>query len=581
MEDQHKSFVLRDDSSSESELNSGTKVLQDTHRQRFEMKSDFFEVAPLAIIITDEKSRINTINPPAEELFGYSLQELAGKNIEILIPDDLRNKHVHHRNQYIKTPYTRSMGIGMDLLGKKKNGDIIPVEIGISTQYQGEEVQIICFINDISKRVQYEELLEQQNSFLSALHETSLSILGRLDLDQLLESIITKAAGILECKHGHIYLLNQDNGKFEKRVGMGGFLTSHSTLDKVEDEVVSEVVDSADAVIKMLSTDIDLPESDLSDDMSCVMGVPLVFENDVIGVICIAGEAETNRSTDLIGTEMINYFGELASIAIQNAKLFSKVEESRVESEQQKKRMERELRIASSVQIGLLPREFPAVKGWSFASQWKPANEVAGDYYDFVMREDDCFDIIIADVTDKGVPAALFMAHSKTLLRSSIENSGSLLESVNRTNAAIIGDDVGPFVTMFLTRINAKTGELSYINAGHEPAMVYKARTNDIVELTQTGVPLGVDKELVYDELRLNLEIGDFIIMYTDGVTEAMDLEFNQFGKDKLKDAIIELSNKTSEEIATGLLLRVEEHIGSSMPSDDIAILVAQRETIL
>ena len=384
----------------------------------------------------------------------------------------------------------------------------------------------------------------------------------------------------MACNHGHIYLLNKVNGKYEKRVGIGGFLSNYSTLDKLEEMIVSEVADLEDAIMKRLNSDINSKGDDHVDGISCIMGVPLVLENEIAGVICIAGEAEANRSTNLISTEMINYFGELASIALQNAKLFSEIEELRIESERQKKRMERELRIASSIQIGLLPNKFPEVKGWSFASQWKPAYEVAGDYYDFIIRKDGCFDLIIADVTDKGVPAALFMAHSKTLLRSSIESSGSLLESINKTNASIIGDDVGPYVTMFLTRVNAKTGKLSYINAGHEPAMVYKAKTKEIIELTKTGIPLGLDKDLVYDEEWLSLENGDFIILYTDGVSEAMDPEFKQFGKDKLKDAIMALSNKPSEEIAKGLLKKVEEHIGSSMPSDDIAILVAQREEL-
>lgn len=580
MENKHISTDTGGYSSHEKEIIKGSNGGPDPIEGHFDMKSDFFEVAPLAIIITDEKSQIININPMAEDLFGYSLQELTGRKIETLIPENLRKKHVDHRNQYIKTPYTRSMGIGMDLAGKKKNGDIVPVEIGISYQYQEDEIQIVCFINDISKRIRYEELLQKQNSFLSALHETSLSILGRTDLEQLLESIVTKAAGIMSCNHGHIYLLNKVNGKFEKRVGIGGFLSSHSTLDRVEEMIVSEVTDSEDAIMKRLDSDLNSEGDYHVDGISYIMGVPLVLENEIAGVICIAGEAEAKRSTNLISTEMMNYFGELASIALQNANLFSEVEKSREESEQQKKRMERELRIASSVQIGLLPNKYPDVKGWSFASQWKPAYEVAGDYYDFIIRKDGCIDIIIADVTDKGVPAALFMAHSKTLLRSSIESSGSLLESVNKTNAAIIGDDVGPFVTMFLARVNTKTGELSYINAGHEPAMIYKAKTNEIIELTKTGVPLGLDRDLVYDEEWLNLEIGDFIVLYTDGVSEAMNYEFKQFGKVKLKDAILALSNKPSEEIARGLLKKVEEHIGSSMPSDDIAILVVQREPL-
>ena len=151
MENQYISTDRDGYSSTGKEINKGSKGGLDSKKGHFEMKSDFFAVAPLAIIITDEKSRIININPLAENLFGYSLQELTGQKIETLIPENLRKKHVDHRNQFIKTPYTRSMGIGMDLVAKKKNGDIIPVEIGISYQYQEDEIQIVCSINDISK----------------------------------------------------------------------------------------------------------------------------------------------------------------------------------------------------------------------------------------------------------------------------------------------------------------------------------------------------------------------------------------------------------------------------------------------
>ena len=561
--------IAKHPSNPKSDLESG--VLNDLHQDDHQIKPDFFDSAPLSIVITDNDSRINYINPRSEQLFGYTFDEIRGKKIEILVPDHLRKNHIKHRDNFMKSPHTRPMGIGMDLLGRKKNGETFPVEIGLNYRNFNNDIQIVCYINDISKRIQFEEILEKQNNFLSSLHETSLNILGRLDLEQVLESIVTKAAGLMECDYGQIYLYKQQDEILEKSIGFGKDKNFQPEFEEYETELIKKIITTGDPVINKFSINDENTEIVNQEGAHCIMGVPLISGENIIGAICIAGEVDTQSSPDLISTDMIKHFGELASIAIQNAQLFS-------ELDKKQQKMDRELRIASAVQVGLLPSNFPEVQGWSFGSKWKPAYEVAGDYYDFVVRKDGCFDIIIADVTDKGVPAALFMAHSKTLLRSSLGGSSSLLESLVRTNQAITDEGVGPFVTIFLARVDPRNGDLRYINAGHEPTLVYHAENDEIIELTQTGLPIGLDDTLSYKEESTNLGVNDFMVLYTDGVTEAMDKNFNQFGKDKLKTTIMKLRQKDSDEIAAGILDSVEKHIGSSIPSDDIAIVVAKRK---
>jgi serine phosphatase RsbU (regulator of sigma subunit) len=404
-----------------------------------------------------------------------------------------------------------------------------------------------------------------------------LNILSRLDLEQVLSSIISKATILLECTHGQIYLFNKGGGKLEASVGIGGFHSLMGSSGEMESKFLEEVVNTGYPIVEMTPRNGQDPGTNLPEGVDCLMGVPLMSGNNVIGVICIAGEAGAGMVLKQLGTEILNYFSQLASIAVQNAQLFSEVEESRLRTEKQKKRMERELKIARTVQIALLPREFPTIKGWSFAARWKPANEVAGDYYDFILREDDCFDLIIADVTDKGVPAALFMAHSKALLHSSLETTESLIDGVSMVNQSMIRDNIGPFVTMFLSRIDPKTGEMNYINAGHESPLVYLSGSDETIELSSTGLPLGIDRDIGYQEQSVQMNLNDFIVLYTDGVTEAMDQAYNQFGKDALIKTVHRNRHETTDVIAERLLSEVERHIGPMLPSDDIAILVARR----
>jgi sigma-B regulation protein RsbU (phosphoserine phosphatase) len=229
------------------------------------------------------------------------------------------------------------------------------------------------------------------------------------------------------------------------------------------------------------------------------------------------------------------------------------------------------------VQVAMLPREFPEVRGWDFAARWKPALEVAGDYYDFIAKKDSVFDLVIADVTDKGVPAALFMAHSKTLLRASLENNPNLVDGITLTNQLLMRDNIGPFVTMFAIRIHAKTGEATYVNAGHDFPLVYRSKSNEFIELETTGIPLGVELDLGYQQASISLGRGDFIVLYTDGVTEAMNQDYEQFGTKRLADTVNQLRHENAENIARGLIEAVEAYIARSDPSDDIAILVAKR----
>jgi sigma-B regulation protein RsbU (phosphoserine phosphatase) len=273
-----------------------------------------------------------------------------------------------------------------------------------------------------------------------------------------------------------------------------------------------------------------------------------------------------------------------AAIAIENARLYQLAVE--------KGRLERELQMAREVQANLLPQETPSLPGWAFIARWKPARTVAGDYYDFIPHENaPHLGIVIADVTDKGMPAALFMALTRNTVRASVNSAASPAEGVTRANRLICADATsGMFVTLFYASLNPENGTLTYVNAGHNPPLLYKSEKagdsissnhDALVRLDRTGMALGVWADAAYEQRTLHLEPGDFLVLYTDGVTDAtqslQQAALQRFGLDHLQQVIFEQRYAPAAEIMATLEDAIDEFTGANSttaPFDDIAIMV-------
>jgi sigma-B regulation protein RsbU (phosphoserine phosphatase) len=234
--------------------------------------------------------------------------------------------------------------------------------------------------------------------------------------------------------------------------------------------------------------------------------------------------------------------------------------------------------MAHQVQLDILPEEIPKIPGWSFAVKWLPAREVGGDFYDFIVKDDSDVDLVIADVIDKGMPAALFMAFACTALRAYIDSGFSLKDGITRTNRLMCQESSqGLFVTLFLACLNPKTGESFYVNAGHNPPLHYQYKLDRFTSLHKTGMALGIDAQATYEERALQLHPGDFILFYTDGVIEALNAGGQDFGMKHLQQVIFDHRYASADEIMISLATTVEEFIAPASPSDDITIMVVKR----
>ncbi|MFQ3662554.1 MAG: GAF domain-containing SpoIIE family protein phosphatase [Chloroflexaceae bacterium] len=300
-------------------------------------------------------------------------------------------------------------------------------------------------------------------------------------------------------------------------------------------------------------------------------------------------------------------FGILANLLVQT------LERERLHQEAlAREKLEQELDLAREIQASFLPNCCPSVPGFQIEAYYRAARQVGGDFYDFIAlpavygqasptgdppRREFTFrggrlaapempdlstaqrlGVVIADVTDKGVPAALFMALSRTLLRASAIDGRQPAEVLQRANRLILADSrAGLFVTTFYAVLEPGTGALSYANGGHNYPLLYEIATGQVRPLRAQGIVLGIVPDPRFEQIALTLHPGDVLLLYTDGITEAMNGERELFGDDRLAAVLHANAHHGPQEIINAVLTAVNDFAGGQSQADDITMVVIKR----
>ncbi|HBM16254.1 MAG TPA: serine/threonine protein phosphatase [Lentisphaeria bacterium] len=240
-----------------------------------------------------------------------------------------------------------------------------------------------------------------------------------------------------------------------------------------------------------------------------------------------------------------------------------------------KEKIERDLAIGKEIQQSLLPRQFPDCKEFEIYAKLIPAKEVAGDLYDFFFISEDKLCFAIGDVSGKGVPAALFMAVAKTLLRAKIGMGLSVADAVRAINIELCREnDSVMFVTFFLCIFDIRTGELQYCNAGHNSPLIKKGNVFSYLKADTFYTALGIFDTSEYVKESIKLEKGDIFLLYTDGITEAMSRDSVEFSDDKLLDIVNSYRDIKIQDIAVKVLDSISVHAVGAEQSDDITLFI-------
>lgn len=244
--------------------------------------------------------------------------------------------------------------------------------------------------------------------------------------------------------------------------------------------------------------------------------------------------------------------------------------------------IKQELEVARQVQDSVQPKALPDSETHQVSALIIPAREIGGDFYDYFYLDDSHLGFVIADVSGKGVPAALFTMVTRALLKASLEGFQSPGQCLTLVNSLLCEDnDSCIFITLFFGVLDVGTGELEYSNAGHNPPRLIRPN-GEVIELPQTGnLVLGILAGHEFNNEQIRLNPGDTLFLYTDGVTEAEDARPEEFGEDRLDRTLAGMSEMTVQEVAEGVMLAVQEFVVDAPQSDDITCLVVRLRTTL
>jgi sigma-B regulation protein RsbU (phosphoserine phosphatase) len=407
---------------------------------------------------------------------------------------------------------------------------------------------------------------------LALLYQLTRTFNSSLDLDEVLNTVMDEVIAATRAERGFL-MFREPDGSLAFRAARGmDQETINDPQFQISRGVVEGVAKSGEAVLTsdaMEDPRFQARQSVMSLGLRSILCSPLKVKDEPLGAIYVDNRLHAGifSQDDL---NLLNAIASSAAIAIENARLYQVAVE--------KGHMERELQMARRVQASLLPDELPQREGWEFAARWLPARVVAGDFYDVIPLEGDHFGLVIADVTDKGMPSALLMALTRSIVRASLEGAASLAQAISKANRLICADSkLGMPVTLFCGRLDPEKAKLTYVNAGHNPPLLWRPESGALQELTRTGMVLGVDETTAYEEAAVTLKSGDILLLYTDGVTDATDLVGQQFGLERMRAAFTAKPGASATAILSRITLAIERFAGAADPFDDITLLVAKR----
>lgn len=406
---------------------------------------------------------------------------------------------------------------------------------------------------------------------LEALINASKILNSTLDLDKLLTLILDLASKNLKAARGTIYLIDAEKQELwskvlkgkelvEIRLPIGTGISGHVAK-------TGKTINLKDAwKDKRFFSGFDLRTGFQTRTMLCM---PMRDrKGKIIGVFQILNK--NVGAFDKNDEYFLEAFSVHAALAIENAMLHQAIVE--------KERIEKEIEIAGAIQRRLLPKELPTLSAYEIDAMARPSKMVGGDYYDIIKLPGDKYAFIVADVSGKGVPAALLVSTLHASLHAYMEGPLNLAELAGKLNTVVYNNtEPERFITVFLGMLDVPQGTFSYVNAGHNFPFIFKPLQKLVIPLTSGGLPLGMFDFAEFQQETVTLEQKDTMVLYTDGVTEAMDKSFKEYGEDRLLRTIERTGDKPASILKDAIVSDVDRFVDGEPQSDDLTVMVLKR----
>ncbi len=448
----------------------------------------------------------------------------------------------------------------------------IELEDGILGWVLGNDEQIASVATLLShlayreyeKKMLSVETLERYKE-INLLYTISQKMASCLSPEEVAQLAIQEVLKLIKGNSASVMLLNEDTNVLEF-IAVSGMASSSTLLLHAGEGIAGHVVFAGKGVIL---NDVHSAPDFIEDahQISSMICVPLQVEDKTFGVMNISSqEPVLYTAGDL---KLATALATQAAVSIENARLHAE--------QLEQERIVKELEIAREIQQTLLPDSTPEIAGIDVAGMSLPAKEVGGDFYDFIPGSEQHLGVVIADVSGKGVPAALFMALSRALMRANSLHDTQVAQAVMQTNRLILECTTsGLFVTLFYGIVNTEQRTFRYVSGGHNPPMLFRNATGTIEMLEADGIALGVLDEIELEEKEISLETDDIMVLYTDGVTESINSHEEEFGEERLCQLIQEHHALSANELIHKIEKTVMDFTEDEPQFDDFTLLVVK-----
>jgi sigma-B regulation protein RsbU (phosphoserine phosphatase) len=411
----------------------------------------------------------------------------------------------------------------------------------------------------------------REGDLLALISKVGITLLSSSTLEQTLEQIVSLVFEavpadrcLLMMRDEHSEELRVAVARLRDRAGeVGEIRVSRNVMDEVVIRGKSVLTSDAQHDPRFASGTVVLQG------VRSVLAVPLGVAEKVFGIIYADSPIAEGRFTE-DHLKVLTTLASVAAIRVENARL--------VEARFQQERLERELQLAMEIQQRFQPTAPPSVPGYEFQGISFPCYEIGGDYYDFIQREDGRLVIALGDVSGKGTAAALLMSSLHAAIHAQTGSHDTLVETISAVNR-YLAENIPPnrFVTLFYAELDPESGAVSFLNAGHNPPLIVHA-AGTVEQLASGGLPLGIKADADYREGRTHLQMGDVLVIYSDGVTEAASPSGEEFGPTRLYEVV----SRNVDASAAGIRDRIESALTKfsqgTQAADDITLVIVKRQ---
>jgi sigma-B regulation protein RsbU (phosphoserine phosphatase) len=412
----------------------------------------------------------------------------------------------------------------------------------------------------------------REGDLLALISKVGVTLLSSSTLEQTLEQIVSLVFEAVPADRCLLMMRDEPSeemkvavARLRDRVGeVGEIRVSRNVMDEVVIRGKSVLTSDAQHDPRFASGTVVLQG------VRSVLAVPLGVSEKVFGIIYADSPIAEGRFTE-DHLKVLTTLASVAAIRVENARL--------VEARFQQERLERELQLAMEIQQRFQPTAPPVVPGYELQGISFPCYEIGGDYYDFIQRDDGRMVIALGDVSGKGTAAALLMSSLHAAIHAQTGSHDTLVKTISAVNR-YLADNIPPnrFVTLFYAELDPESGALSFLNAGHNPPLIVHA-AGTVEQLASGGLPLGIKADADYREGRTHLQMGDVLVIYSDGVTEATSPSGEEFGPTRLYEVV----SRNVDASAAGIRDRIESALTKfsqgTQAADDITLVIVKRQT--